>query len=52
MNLLEYNASLIWNLISFLNIMLGKGQPNVWAYNRYVTNALSYHIYGNYSRGS
>ena len=29
--------------------MLGRGWPNVWAYNRYVPNALLYHIYDNYS---
>ena len=32
--------------------MLGKGRPNVWAYDKYVPNALSYHIYDNYSHGS
>ena len=31
--------------------MLGKDQTNVWAYDEYVTNALSYHIYDNYSHG-
>ena len=32
--------------------MLGKGWPNNWAYDRYATNALLYHIYDNYSHGS
>ena len=31
--------------------MLGRGWKNVWAYDRYTTNALSYHIYDNYSYG-
>ena len=31
--------------------MLNRGWPNVWVYNRYVTNALSYNIYDNYSHG-
>ena len=31
--------------------MLGKGRLNVWAYDRYATNPLSYHIYDNYSHG-
>ena len=31
--------------------MLGRGRPNVWAYDRYATNALSYHISVNYSHG-
>ena len=31
--------------------MLGRDQPNVWVYDRYATNALSYHIYDNYSHG-
>ena len=31
--------------------MLGRGNPNVWAYDRYVTNALSYHIFENYFHG-
>ena len=31
--------------------MLGRCQPNVWADNMYATNALSYHIYDNYSYG-
>ena len=29
--------------------MLGRDQPNVWVYDSYATNALSYHIYDNYS---
>ena len=29
--------------------MLGRGWSNVRAYNRYVPNAISYHIYDNYS---
>ena len=29
--------------------MLGRGWPNIWVYDRYATNALSYHIYENYS---
>ena len=32
--------------------MLGKGPPNVWPYERYATNVLSYHIYDMYSHGS
>ena len=32
--------------------MLGKDRPNVWAYDRYTTNALSYLIYDNYSHRS
>ena len=32
--------------------MLGKGRPNVWVYDRYASNAPSYHIYNNYSHGS
>ena len=51
-DLLEYIISLICNLVPFDNIMLGKGRPNVWVYNRYATNILSYHIYDNYSHGS
>ena len=31
--------------------MLGRDRLNVWAYDRYATNALSYHIYDNYSHG-
>ena len=31
--------------------MLGISWPNVWTYNRYVPNSLSYHIYDNYFRG-
>ena len=31
--------------------MLGRGRPNIWAYHRYAPNALSYHIYDNYSHG-
>ena len=31
--------------------MLGISWPNVWTYNRYVPNALSYHIYDNYFHG-
>ena len=52
MDLLEYDISLIWNLVTFGSMMLDKGRPSVWAYDRYVTNALSYHIYDNYSHGS
>ena len=29
--------------------MLGRGRPNVWTYDKYAPNALSYHIYVNYS---
>ena len=29
--------------------MLGRDQSNVLAYDKYATNALSYHIYDNYS---
>ena len=32
--------------------MLSKGPQNVWSYNRYATNVLSYHIYGMYSHAS
>ena len=32
--------------------MLGRDRPNVWAYNRYTPNSLSYHIFDNYSHGS
>ena len=50
------NPSLQVKLISIsfplLLLMLGKGRPNVWAYNRYATNAPSYHIYNNYFHGS
>ena len=31
--------------------MLGRDRPNVWAYDKYAPNALSYHIYDNYSHG-
>ena len=31
--------------------MLGKGLPNVWQYERYATNVLSYHIFDMYSHG-
>ena len=31
--------------------MLGRDRSNVWAYDRYATNALSYRIYDNYSHG-
>ena len=31
--------------------MLGRDRPNVWAYDRYATTVLSYHIYDNYSHG-
>ena len=31
--------------------MLGIDQPNVWAYDKYATNALLYHIYDNYFHG-
>ena len=31
--------------------MLGRGWPNVCAYDKYTTNVLSYHIYDNYSHG-
>ena len=32
--------------------MPGKGPPNVWSYDKYAINVLSYHIYGMYSHGS
>ena len=31
--------------------MFGKGWLNVWAYDKYATNAISYHILDNYSHG-
>ena len=31
--------------------MLGKGRLNIWAYDRYSTNVLSYYIYNNYFNG-
>ena len=52
MDLLEYDISLIWNLVTFGSMMLDKGRPSVWAYDRYAINALSYHIYDKYSHGS
>ena len=52
MDLLEYNAQLIWNLAPFGSIIFAKGQPNILVYDRYATNALSYYIYDNYSYGS
>ena len=30
MDLLKYNASLIWNLVPFGSIMFDKGQPIFW----------------------
>ena len=37
--------------IFLYTVMLGKGPPNVWLYDRYA-NVLSYHVYGMYSHGS
>ena len=31
--------------------MLGRDQSNVWTYDKYKTNVLSYHIYDNYYHG-
>ena len=31
--------------------MIGRDRSNVWVYEWYMTNALSYYIYDNYSRG-
>ena len=31
--------------------MLDRDQSNVWAYDRYATNVISYHIYDNYFHG-
>ena len=32
--------------------MFGRDRPNVWVYDKYTTNALSHHIYDNYSHRS